>query len=98
MEKLKVIDLYIGANNRTKKCEINKALKVLDKKFIGYSILKGIGRFNKVNENSFIVRLIETPTAKYNQIDIANTIMELKEQLQQQSILYSEYLTNARFM
>ena len=51
--------LYVGANNTTKVVEVSKMQKVLDKYFMGYTIIACNGRYNGVNEQAVKVEIFD---------------------------------------
>ncbi len=77
--------LYIGANNKSKKLEKEKAIKVVSSFFTGFTITTGTGYWKLEPEKSMFIE-IETPEKK----KIIDLILELKEVLKQDSIGYSE--------
>lgn len=84
---LNIYRLYIGSNNETKKAEIGKARRILNKYFQVYSIFKGFGIWKGTAENSFIIELCETADFILNQDEIKKVVVELKTALKQEAIL-----------
>jgi len=70
---------YVGSNNKTKKVESNKAIKVLEhNKIKGYTLKKGFSGFwNNTKEKSFIIEVIKTNDNPINDFKA----MQIKEQL-----------------
>jgi len=88
--KNEIIRLYIGSNNKTKIAEIDKARRVLDKYFKAYSIFNGFGVWQGTAENSFIVEFVNTENLAIDERVIKSVVLELKEVLEQEAILYTK--------
>jgi len=71
---------YIGWNNQTHKREVKKAIRVLnDFKVLGFNINKNmLGYWDKTQENSFIIEVINTEDLNLND----NIIKDIKTQLE----------------
>ena len=52
-----VYRLFVGANNKTGKCELTKLKGILDKNFQGYTVIKSQGRWEGKDEPSVIVEI-----------------------------------------
>lgn len=78
------VTLYVGANNQTKIVEVSKMQKVLDKYFMGYTIIPCRGRWQGTNEKSVQVQIFDD---KYKVDDIVGKVRELKTVLVQDVIL-----------
>ena len=80
---------YIGWNNKTKKCEVKKAINVLnDLKVLGFSISKNVlGYWDKDFENSFIVEVLNTPEININDSIVKEIKTKLEQQLKQFLVL-----------
>ena len=72
---------YIGANNKTKKLENKKAIKLIASQFQGFTAYKGLGYWQGNPEKNLIVE-IETTNKK----KIIKTVDLLKKKLKQQAI------------
>lgn len=71
--------LYIGSNNISHICEVEKVEQVLNKYFDGYTIVNSQGYWRGNKEDSIIVSISN---------GVGNNIIEeLKEVLQQESIM-----------
>lgn len=58
---------YIGSNNKTKKTEVKKALKLFSKKVLGFTLINNnLGYWNKEKEKSFIIEVIANKDNPFN--------------------------------
>ena len=80
--KMTTFQLYIGANNRTKRLEMSKIRRIVSARHQGFTVHTAEGYWNGVKENTAIV------TIAGNQTKIKNTIEILKQELEQDSIGY----------
>ena len=88
-------NIYIGSNNTTKIVEECKAKDIINKYFDGYTIIKTQGFWQGIPENSIIIELLE----EENTADtIYKMITELREELQQNSILLTYTFINSKFL
>jgi len=74
--------LYIGANNKTGKTEIKKAVKIISEYFKGFTIIKTHGYWKGSPENSFIVEI----SANNNVFKMRELVDILKDELKQEAI------------
>ena len=73
-----IYKLYIGSNNKTKKLESKKAIKLASKNFDGFTIYKGIGYW-KGNGEKCLIMEIETK-GKNNILNLAKVLAQKLEQ------------------
>lgn len=74
-------NLYIGADNRTKKVNFRLVYKTLDEQFEGYTVNRAVdGVWRKGHEQSCIV------TVKDDEYKITTAIKRLKQVLHQEAI------------
>ena len=80
---------YIGWNNTTHKREIKKAINVLnDLKVLGFSVNKNlVGLWDRTQENSFIIEVLNTEEINLTDNKIKNIKVELEEKLKQFLVL-----------
>jgi len=77
-------NLFIGSNNKTKKLEVDKIEKVLNKRHSGYTLEYCIGYWKGAKEKSVKVSVSDDGEL------VMQSIKELKRELQQESIAYQE--------
>ena len=70
---------YIGHNNKTKKVEEKKALKIISKQFDGFTAFKGLGYWQGKAEKTLIIE-IETNNKKAILITAKKIARELKQE------------------
>jgi hypothetical protein len=49
--------LYIGSNNKTKKLESKKAIRLVSKEYKGFTSFKGLGYWNGRSEKTLIIEI-----------------------------------------
>lgn len=52
---MKAFNLFIGANNDTKECEVRKISSILDGFFTGYTVTRARGAWEGTQEDSVVV-------------------------------------------
>ena len=80
---------YIGWNNQTKKREIIKAIRILNKlNVMGFNVNKDIlGFWNKTQEKSFIIESIATEENPFNITKAKEIKTQLERELKQFVVL-----------
>ena len=73
--------IYIGSNNKTKRLESKKAIRIATKQFQGFTAYKGLGYWQGKKENSLILE-IETNKKK----DVLKLVKNLATGLNQEAI------------
>lgn len=91
--RVKKLQLYIGANNKTNTVEVTKMETILNKYFEGYNYISSTGYWQGTSEKSVNVLI-----ATSEPIDkITDIVDELKTVLQQDSIMI-DYDNNIKFI
>jgi hypothetical protein len=78
------IQLFVGANNQTKRVEMDKLEATLSKRHKGFTIQRGVGSWEGEKEQNAIVTIDD------DKEDILATVKDLKYALKQDSIAYME--------
>jgi len=80
---------YVGWNNKTRKCEIKKAINTLNNlKVLGFNINKNLlGFWDNQKENSFYIEILSTPENLFNDINAQNLKHLLEKNLKQFLVL-----------
>lgn len=88
---MKLTKIYIGSNNTTKELELEKIENVLNRWQEGYTIIiiKAQGYWKGQKENTAIIEIY----GNYN----TGIIPELKRELEQDSILVAEFISDVNF-
>lgn len=86
---MKCTKIYIGSNNKTGKLELDKILDIMSTAMQGYTLTQAQGFYNGKSENTAVIEIY----GNYN----LGIIPELKSQLQQNSILVAESITEVNF-
>ena len=73
--------LYIGSNNKTKKLEMAKAVKVASGQFEGFTAYKGLGYWQGKKEKCLILE-IESKSKK----QVISLAKELSKKLKQEAV------------
>lgn len=95
VEKMKKINFYIGANNKTGKVEKEKALKVLTNYYEGMNISELMGVWQGKKEASILVSIV-CDSVDYTLVKAA--CKELNRKLDQQAIMVEVLDSNALFI
>jgi hypothetical protein len=86
--KIDVYRFYIGSNNKTKLREINKTISLLNSSGLkGYSIIKSLGLWENMKENSFIIEVMNTDDININDNKAYFLKNLLEEELKQYLVL-----------
>ena len=73
--------LYIGQNNKTKKLEDKKAIKIISKRFKGFTTYKCLGYWEGIAERSLIVEI-----EARKQAEVMSLAQDLAKKLKQDAV------------
>lgn len=79
---MKTFQLYIGANNVTKQCEVDKIESIVGTNHEGFTVYPATGYWLGTKEQSVVVVITDT------QAKIDATIQQLKTELEQDAIAW----------
>jgi len=94
-QNMKKASIYIGANNTTKKVEIEKVKLLVGNLFEGYTIYEIIGYWHNIPEQSIKVEII---IADERELAVIRLCKELKRALNQEAIMVEIVETTAVFI
>ena len=91
---MKKVYYYIGANNKTHALEIDKITEIVGKHFEGFTAFEVIGHWKGIKERTLKIECI-TESSDSELVKIGK---ELKEKLEQESVLLEIVETNSAFI
>ena len=91
---MKKVFYYIGSNNKTKELEVDKAVAIISEHFTGFTAFEVIGFWKGLREKTLKVEIV---TEEEN-VKLAKIGRELKEKLEQESVLMEIINSNIAFI